>query len=457
MNTTASHTVSPVSVWPASLGRRTFRMSVDAARELGMNVLEGVKAIPRRGLEISGLLLGTVSASELCVERLQPISCCYPAGPVFRVPEADLALELSRIPPEITVVGMYRSRTNGGIPDIDFQDELLLRKLDTDHCPAVLLIAQTKDAVQTARLGVWTDTGMEWAGEPVRFAEWVDRKSVSPPPQPSEPIVRHVAPPAPARLAVPALSTRKLPYGRVAWAAALILILSAAAFLWTGRLVSPARRAHVSQSQPQQKLVTAAAAPIEIQPQPVATLVRIPAPDPPHVHEVAPPGSLVPATEPEPQPVKEFRPPPGLRAASRPAVQLLTEAPSVAPLPLTTSPAALLPSLDAVRPQPGSVRPDPPVTFVPPSVADAGSQIVVPPDLRRMLQTEVAFGLRVAVDMKGRVQSVTAVNSPGRREQAFIRVYSSAIRDWTFMPAQRNGEPVPGEAILNFRISPDHR
>jgi hypothetical protein len=74
-----------------------------------------------------------------------------------------------------------------------------------------------------------------------------------------------------------------------------------------------------------------------------------------------------------------------------------------------------------------------------------------------MLQTEVAFGLRVAVDMKGRVQSVTAVNSPGRREQAFIRVYSSAIRDWTFMPAQRNGEPVPGEAILNFRISPDHR
>jgi hypothetical protein len=80
--------------------------------------------------------------------------------------------------------------------------------------------------------------------------------------------------------------------------------------------------------------------------------------------------------------------------------------------------------------------------------------VIVPPDLRRVIQHEVVLSLRVAVDETGNVTSITPVNRLDRTEQALARSYSAAIQTWQFDPAKRNGVPASGETILNFRIIP---
>ena len=94
------------------------------------------------------------------------------------------------------------------------------------------------------------------------------------------------------------------------------------------------------------------------------------------------------------------------------------------------------------------------VQFVPPVLSRQSSPVIVPPDLRRIIQHEVVLSLRVAVDKTGNVISITSVNRLDRTEQALARSYSAAIQTWQFDPAKRNGEPVNGETILNFRITP---
>jgi hypothetical protein len=74
-----------------------------------------------------------------------------------------------------------------------------------------------------------------------------------------------------------------------------------------------------------------------------------------------------------------------------------------------------------------------------------------------MLQHEVTFRVRVAVDATGRVQRVVPVTTPDRTGQILIRAYTAAIRNWTFTPARRDGIAIPGETILSFRVSPDIR
>jgi outer membrane biosynthesis protein TonB len=94
------------------------------------------------------------------------------------------------------------------------------------------------------------------------------------------------------------------------------------------------------------------------------------------------------------------------------------------------------------------------VQFVPPVLARQGAPVILPPDLRRMLQNEVVISLRVAVDESGRVTGVVPVNRLGRTEQSLARSYELAIRSWEFDPAKRNGAPAPGEVVMNFRVSP---
>jgi TonB family protein len=80
-------------------------------------VLESVKAPPRRGLEVGGLLLGSGSSGSR-IEAIQAVAIEYRFGPSFDLSYADLELvrqiidELSR-QPEVRVLGHYRSQTGG--------------------------------------------------------------------------------------------------------------------------------------------------------------------------------------------------------------------------------------------------------------------------------------------------------------------------------------------------------
>jgi hypothetical protein len=139
------------------------------------------------------------------------------------------------------------------------------------------------------------------------------------------------------------------------------------------------------------------------------------------------------------------------------APRLPEEAPQVAALFLPSVTPLVSPVPRSAPPRMGRSISEAPVAFVPPVLFDQSAPVVLPPDLRRMLQSEVTFRVRVAVDEAGRVQRVVPVTTPDRTQQVLIRAYAAAIRKWTFTPARRDGVAIPGETILSFRVSPDIR
>jgi outer membrane biosynthesis protein TonB len=99
----------------------------------------------------------------------------------------------------------------------------------------------------------------------------------------------------------------------------------------------------------------------------------------------------------------------------------------------------------------------PPVLFTPPVVAQNGARVVIPPDIRRVLKSEVELTLRVGVDKSGRVTNVVPIGPIGKVEQSLARSYAEALKTWAFLPARQNGTPSAGETILQFRVTPDPR
>lgn len=128
---------SPVSV----------HMHLDAVDGIVRDVAEGFESLPRRGLEVGGLLLGRVEAGErpaVWIERYQRIACEHKYGPQFLLDEGDKT-ELERAAADIlangtlAVVGLYRSHTRDGF-QLEPADFDLIRSYFSDASDLILLI-----------------------------------------------------------------------------------------------------------------------------------------------------------------------------------------------------------------------------------------------------------------------------------------------------------------------------
>ncbi|MCW5983369.1 MAG: hypothetical protein KIT09_35080 [Bryobacteraceae bacterium] len=108
-------------------------------RQVRDQVLEGFHALPKRGAEVGGLLLGRVVTNDplvVQVEDFEPIACEYRFGPSFVLSESDhVSLEeiLARrgADPHLAVVGHYRSCTGRELAP-DAADEKLLGRYFRD-------------------------------------------------------------------------------------------------------------------------------------------------------------------------------------------------------------------------------------------------------------------------------------------------------------------------------------
>ncbi|HWD99721.1 MAG TPA: hypothetical protein VG345_11805 [Bryobacteraceae bacterium] len=124
-----------------------IHMHLDAMDGIARDVMEGFKALPRRGVEVGGLLLGKVIGSEhpdVWIERYQRIECRHRFGPQFVLDEADhAALEeaAQRIAAstELAVIGLYRSHTRSGL-QLEQSDLELVGRYFSDPSDLVLLI-----------------------------------------------------------------------------------------------------------------------------------------------------------------------------------------------------------------------------------------------------------------------------------------------------------------------------
>jgi len=103
-------------VWNDEAGALTIEWPLSLLERLGLDALEAFKSLPRRGLEIGGLLLGSVRTSDghttVRIADYQPVPSEHRFGPSYVLSEVDLAAfdEIFARHPE--AVGMYRTDTH---------------------------------------------------------------------------------------------------------------------------------------------------------------------------------------------------------------------------------------------------------------------------------------------------------------------------------------------------------
>ncbi|MBV9745955.1 MAG: energy transducer TonB [Acidobacteriia bacterium] len=124
-------------------------------------VWDGVKAFPRRGLEIGGILTGTVDP-QIRVAAIYPLSMAYRSSPAFRLSPADLlSLKQSAAWAQAageSVIGHFRSDTSGTPAPAD-ADEAVVELLNLTQ-PLLVLIPASAAGIDPARLyrrenGAW--------------------------------------------------------------------------------------------------------------------------------------------------------------------------------------------------------------------------------------------------------------------------------------------------------------
>jgi hypothetical protein len=437
---------SDILRWRVEQVAGEFAMQVSEARKLQRDVRTAIEALPRRGLEISGILIGTRTSSGVLVTGFQPIESSYPEGPAFRAPEPAVAAALDTARESGEIVGIYRSRTDGGA-ETDDQDALLLKHLEART--AVLLVRGAKETQPDAQLGWWTGSRVEWCTVSVPFNTWISTGEVAPS-APDEPLTHTFV--AEMMQADRSHSRRRLIQQLAIAAASGIAVVVAVSLLHFRTSAPPEStrsREYASFGKPLLEEPRTVAVREVRKPETLKQALA----ETPQQPRTQPPTATVDTAErvsDRAVPIlKAQLPSPRKPVAVRPPV-LMAELPNISPATAQPFGNVALPPIAAAPPPP---RPQP-VQYVPPVLARQGARVVLPPDLRRMLQNEVVISLRVAVDSAGHVTAVVPVRQLGRTEQSLARSYELAIRSWEFDPAKRNGVPAPGEVVLNFRVSP---
>jgi hypothetical protein len=122
-------------------------MHLDAVDGIARDVVEGVRVLPRRGVEVGGLLLGHVESGErptIWIDRYQRLECQHRFGPQFALDDDDLA-RLEKAAEgiydsgDLHVVGFYRSHTHSGFQLEEYDFELIGRYF-SDSADLILLI-----------------------------------------------------------------------------------------------------------------------------------------------------------------------------------------------------------------------------------------------------------------------------------------------------------------------------
>lgn len=133
----SSQTTSTFYVWEVPGKPIIVHLDFSVVDRLLMEVMRGFGAIPRRGAEVGGVLIGHVEPGEktiVHVQEFEPVNCEHRRGPSYLLSDTDLSLyeEIiirNKYSPEkrLYAVGCYRSHTREGM-SLDAED---LQHFDT--------------------------------------------------------------------------------------------------------------------------------------------------------------------------------------------------------------------------------------------------------------------------------------------------------------------------------------
>jgi hypothetical protein len=153
---------SAVFVWRAPGKPVRVRLRLEVIDRLEAEALKGLWAVPKRGAEVGGVLLGTgTPGGGMVVEDFEPAPCEYRRGPSYHLSEGDrrnLEQILSRWRghPCRRVVGYYRSHTRAGLC-LGAEDLALISQYFSDPSSVFLVIKPSAARPSVAGFFLWED------------------------------------------------------------------------------------------------------------------------------------------------------------------------------------------------------------------------------------------------------------------------------------------------------------
>ncbi len=210
-------------VWEVPGKPVAVRLKMDVVGRLGMAVREGFKALPRRGLETGGLLVGTKREAGgrvvVQVHDFEPVECEHAAGPSYLLSDEDRRLLEKKITAReaaggnSSIVGIYRSHTRRDFA-ISMEDDFLFSTYFRKASDVFLLIKRNDDGPPTGGFVIREEgkvlSRSPYAEFPLRPAMVAPAARVTPAPAPQTP----QAPPRVAQNVQPAATARSIWTGR---------------------------------------------------------------------------------------------------------------------------------------------------------------------------------------------------------------------------------------------------
>lgn len=138
--------VSPPSEWADASVRFTLQLNPGLMARLGIESWAAFKQVPRRGLEIGGILLGRTEVTDHCVnlyiDGYRTVDSEHRWGPSYLLSEGDserLQEEIRRSPEQ--AVGLFRTHTRSQDLALDASDSELLTRCFGQPSALFLLLA----------------------------------------------------------------------------------------------------------------------------------------------------------------------------------------------------------------------------------------------------------------------------------------------------------------------------
>lgn len=157
-------------VWQPPGKAYAVHLSLDVVDRLNADVMRGFGAVPKRGAEVGGVLLGSIERGDTCVVRVDDfeiVPCEYRRGPSYYLSEAELEA-LAAAAHNERAVGYYRSHTRDGAVTLGAEDLESLAQLFPDPDQVALLVKPFATKVNQAGIFV-REEGVFPGGTPLEF------------------------------------------------------------------------------------------------------------------------------------------------------------------------------------------------------------------------------------------------------------------------------------------------
>src|SRR6478752_1792452 len=122
-------------VWEPPGSPVVVHLRLSVVDRLGAEIMRGSGAVPKRGAEVGGLLLGSVEHGDktiVRIEEFEPVPCEYRRGPSYLLSEEERATFSAAVAAArhsqsgSLPVGFYRSHTREGAMGLDAEDQELV-------------------------------------------------------------------------------------------------------------------------------------------------------------------------------------------------------------------------------------------------------------------------------------------------------------------------------------------